>query len=107
MSSASKDRLVKFLDEKAFDPVLRKNKDDYSSDADKEKFEDVKRATEKEKQRFHENYSSAEEVKENFLRDLSSDPAKAIHEKEHELNLPTLPELKEEFLQLCEELNVK
>jgi hypothetical protein len=107
MSSESKDRLVSFLDRKVFDPVLKKSADDYSSDTDKQKFEEIKRATEKEKERFHKNYSSAQEVRQNFLRDLTSEPAKKIHRKEKDLNLPTLPDVKEEFLKLCDKYNVK
>lgn len=107
MASKSKDRLVSFLDRKVFDPVLKKSADEYNSDTDKRKFEEVKKATEKEKERFHKNYSSAKEVRENFIRDLSSEPAKKIHQKEKDLNLPTLPDVKDEFLELCERYNVK
>lgn len=106
MSSETKDRLVSFLDRKVFDPVLKKTADDYSSDTDKQKFEEVRKATEKEKERF-QNFSSAEEVRQNFLRELTYEPVKKIHEKEKDLNLPTLADVKEEFLKLCDRYDVK
>lgn len=106
MSSKANKELVDFLDRKVFDPVLKRDRNYYDSESDKKKFDEVKEATEKEKERFHKNYSSAKEVRENFMRDLHSDPAKKIHRKEKDLNLPTLPDVKDEFLELCEKHNV-
>lgn len=57
----NKEKLVSFLDTKAFNPILKKKESDFSRQR-LEKFEDVKQSTEKEKQRFHEKYSFAEEV---------------------------------------------
>ncbi len=100
-----KEKLVRFLDEKAFDPILRKSGDDFSGE-EKKKFEDVKKSTESEKRRFHEEYKSAREVKDNYLSDLSSKTAKKKNAELEELGLPRLPEFKEEFLNLCNELGV-
>ncbi|MEX2591600.1 MAG: hypothetical protein WD426_02415 [Anditalea sp.] len=101
-----KKRLLDFLDIKAFDPIINKSKEDYDSENKKKKFEDVKRSTEKEKERFH-NYNTAEDIKENYRRDLSSEPAKKVHAELKYLDLPRLPDLKDEFFQLCDDLNVK
>ena len=58
------------------------------------------------KQRFHDKYRSAKEVKNNYLSDLSSQTAKKKNAELADLGLPRLPQLKDEFLELCEELEV-
>lgn len=99
-------KLVSFLDEKAFDPILRASEDKYSSEDQKQKLEDVKKSTRSEKKRFHDDYGSASEVKENYLSDLNSRTAKKKNAELEELGLPTLPRFKTEFLDLCSELDV-
>ena len=107
MSKAEdKKKLLNFLDKKAFDPILNKSKEDYNTDAKKKKFEDVKAATEREKERFH-NYNTAEEIRENYHRDLNSSAAEKINRELKDLDLPRLPDLKDEFFILCDELGVK
>jgi hypothetical protein len=101
-----REELLRFLDRRAFKPVLRASPDDYASDADKELLEDMKRRTETEQERYHHRYKTAEEVRTNFLRDLSSEPAQRVHAELRRLSLPALPELKDEFLKLCDELGV-
>ena len=107
MSEAEdKKKLLDFLDRSAFDPVLNKTEDYYETRSKKKKFEEVKKSTEEEKQRFH-NYDSAGEIKKNFQRDLNSEPAKKVHSDLEFLNLPALPQLKDDFYTLCEKLGVK
>jgi hypothetical protein len=99
-------KLVRFLDDKAFDPILHKSANDYSG-KQRQKFEDVKRSTANEKKRFHDKYGTAEEVKRNYLSDLSSRTAKKKQKELDELRLPTLPEFRDEFLELCKKLGVQ
>ena len=91
---------------KAFDPILKKSKEDYDTEAKQKKLEDVKKSTEKEKQRFH-NYNTAEDIRKNFQRDLNSESAKKVHSDLKVLDLPPLPELKDEFFELCDKLGIK
>ncbi len=98
-------KLLDFLDKKACDPVLKRSKDDFDTDTMK-KFEHVKQATENDKERFH-NYSSAEEIKTNFRRNLNSDSAKKIHRELKDHDLPRLPELEDRFYKLCDKLGLK
>ncbi|XYI02652.1 hypothetical protein ACMHYB_24015 [Sorangium sp. So ce1128] len=102
----SRDALIQFLDRRAFEPVLRASSGDYASDADRELLEDVQRRTATEQKRYRESYQTGEEVRTNFLRDLSSEPARKVHAELRRLRLPALPELKDEFLTLCDELGV-
>jgi len=97
--------LLKFLNQKVFDPILQALPEDYGSENLKEKLSHVKRRTESEKHLFHE-FETAEEVKKNYLADLGFRTARKIDHELDELKLPSLTKVKEEFLGLCEELNV-
>lgn len=101
-----KEKLLNFIETKAFNPILKKSEDDFSSDSKKKKFKDVKRSTENEKERFR-NYNSPEDIRDNYLSDLSSHTAKKKNAELKELGLPRLPDFKEEFLELCGKLDVK
>lgn len=101
-----KEKLLNFLDRKAFDPIINKEKDDYKSQEKKKKFEHVKQSTKSEKERFRE-YDSAEEVRDNYLSDLNSQTAKKINKELDDLNLPKLPDFEDEFLELCDRMGLK
>ncbi len=100
-----REKLLEFLNKKAFDPILEKSKDDYDSEDKKRKLEDVQQSTKNEKERFQQ-YDTPEEVRENYLSDLSSDAAEEINEELKDLDLPRLAQFKKEFLDLCKELDV-
>jgi myo-inositol-1-phosphate synthase len=97
-----KDQLVRFLEERAFKPVLNA-KPKGRSEAEQKKLEHVQKATRAEIERFH-NYGSAQEVVTNFKRDLDSEPAKRIHAELRSLGLPTINEIREEFERRAKEL---
>jgi hypothetical protein len=103
----AKEKLVEFLDEKVFDPVLQASEGDFPSSTEKEKLRDVQQSTESGKHRFHEEYRSAEDVKDNYLSDLSSDTGERVSREAQDLGLPTLPEFRDEFMKLCDKLDVK
>jgi hypothetical protein len=100
-----KDELVRFLEERAFNPVLNA-KPDGRSEADKKKLEHVQKSTRAEIERFH-RYGSAAEVVTNFRRDLDSKPAKRVHAELRSLGLPTINDVREEFEQRAEKLGVR
>ncbi|MDA8326087.1 MAG: hypothetical protein M0033_07700 [Nitrospiraceae bacterium] len=103
-----REELLKFLDEKLFDAILRASPDDYKSEDLKKKLHDVKKHIEREKHRFHDQnqYPTAEDVKKNVLADLHSKTGRKIDHELDGLKLPCLPKIKDEFLKLCEELSV-
>jgi hypothetical protein len=103
MVDSKKDELVRFLEERAFKPVLNA-KPKGRSEAEQKKLE-VQKATRAEIERFH-NYGSAQEVVTNFRRDLDSEPAKRIHAELRSLDLPTLNDVRDEFERRAEELSV-
>ena len=104
MASTTKEQLVRFLEERAFKPVLNA-KPKGRSEAEQKKLEHVQKATRAEIERFH-NYGSAQEVVTNFKRDLDSEPAKRIHAELRSLGLPTIHDVRDEFERRAGELGV-
>ena len=100
-----REELLKFLNQKVFDPILRALPEDYESEDLKRKLQNVKRRTKSEKHLFHE-LQAAEEVKKNYLSDLDFRTDRKTDHELDELKLPSLPRVKDEFLRLCEELRV-
>jgi predicted amidohydrolase YtcJ len=105
MADHKKKELVRFLEQRAFKPVL-KAKPSGRSEADRKRLEHVQKATEAEIERFH-NYGSAEEVVTNFRRDLDSVPAKRVHAELRSLGLPTIHDIRDEFEERAQKLGVR
>lgn len=103
--SEAKQKLVRFLEERAFRPVLKADASRYP-EGKRAKLRDVQRRTETEIERFR-HYGSAEEVVTNFRRDLNSEAAKKVHRELDDLGLPTLNQVRGDFEQLAEELGVR
>ena len=101
-----REALLEFLDQRAFEPVLDASPDDYTHEVDKRMLEDVKERTRREQRRYHDEYASAGDIRKSYLSDVSSSAAKKVHRELEQLNLPTLPKLKGEFLDLCARLGV-
>jgi hypothetical protein len=99
-----KQQLLDFINKKAFDPIL-KAKPDKLNDEDREALADVQRKTESEKKNF-EDYGSADEIKKNYLSNVRSKAAAKVNDQLEKLGLPTMPEHKDEFMELCSKLGV-
>jgi hypothetical protein len=99
----ARDRLLRFLDEHAFDPVLRAPR----ARADRrEALEDAQACIERIKRRYHEQPQSAEELRAQFLHDVASRVAEKANRELERLGLPTMPRLRRDFLRLSDELGV-
>lgn len=94
-----REQLLEFIDKKAFDPVLNASEKNYKGDQRK-KLEDVQSTTRSTKKRYHKNYKTAEDVKQNFESDLNSSAANQIDKELKDLGLPTLPGIHQEFMEL-------
>jgi hypothetical protein len=92
---ASKDELVRFLDERVFNPILHASAERYSG-KEREALQYVQDRTKSEKDRYH-HYSSADEVVRMYKDDLHSENAREVNRKLHELGLPRLADVREEF----------
>lgn len=91
--------LTDFINKKAFNPILKARPEKFS-DKELEEFEEVKRKTENEKKNF-EKYASTEEMKRNYLSNVRSKSAAKVNDQLKKLGLPTMPEHKYEFMDLC------
>src|ERR1700710_114718 len=101
--SGRKEKLIHFLEEKAFLPVVRADASNYANDK-WEQLKDLQQRTQREIERFR-GYRSADEVVVNFKRDLSSQPAKKVHQQLKDLGLPSLPDVREDFESLAGKLS--
>ncbi len=104
-SSDARQKLIRFLEQKAFEPVLHAKSGQYP-ESKRDKLRDAQRRTEAEIERF-QNYSSAEDVVVNFKRDLNSQAAEKVHRELKELGLPTINDIRSEFEQLAADLGVR
>lgn len=93
---ASREDLLRYLERHVFDPILHASPDHYGA-GDKKRLEDAQQRTQSEKERFRA-YKSANEIIENFKRDLHSSAAKKVNSELERLKLPTLPSVKDDFL---------
>ncbi len=98
-------KLVSLLDRKVFEPILRASESRFP-EADRQRLAQVKRSTGSERKRYYEDYRTPTEVRENYLSDLQSSAGKRISAELERLGLPTLSSVKDELLDLCEELGV-
>ena len=79
-------------------------KPDRYSEHERSQLAEVQRATQAEIERYRK-YESAEKVVRMFKDDLNSEPAKRIHRELHQLGLPALDGVRDEFLDLAERLS--
>ena len=105
MADDKKKQLLDFIDKKAFDVVLNANLEKYDK-GDRKKLEDIQRKTKNEKDQFHNDYKNAKEVKNGFLSDVRSDAAQKLDKELRHLHLPTLPQIKDDFMKLCDKIGV-
>lgn len=98
-------QLLDFINKKAFDPILKAKPNKFKEE-DRGALEDIQRKTENEKKQFEEEYTTAEEIKKNYLSNVRSKAAAKVNDELEKLGLPTLPEHKDEFMELCSSLGV-
>jgi hypothetical protein len=100
MAEDSKTKLLRFLDRKVFNPVLKARPDKYS-ETDQKTLDRLKRKTADEQQRYR-TYKSAGQIRQEFEDDLDSAAAKKVHANLRKLKLPALPDVRDEFLKLAD-----
>ncbi len=100
----AKDRLIRFLDRKAFNPVLKASPKAGSA-AESKKLEKLQQKTESQKQRYR-SYKSAGQIRQEFNDDLHSQQAKKVESDLKKLGLPTQKDVAEEFFRLADRLGI-
>ena len=101
----NRDKLLEFLDQRAFEPVLQASKEKYPADQRK-MLKDVQSTTKSTQKRYHNKYDSPQEIYNNFKNDLSSASAQAVHQQLQQLGLPTLKDIRSDFEKLANDLGV-
>ncbi len=99
---AARQRLLQFLDEHVFDPVLRFPPDRVDR---REEFEDAQARIERTRQSCHA-CRSADELRSLCLEALESPSSCKADRELDRVGLPTLSRLNGRFLALCDELGV-
>jgi hypothetical protein len=103
-SRDAKEKLVRFLEQRAFEPVLHADPESYNG-RERDRLHDAQRRTRTEIDRFR-NYGSAQDVVTNFKRDLHSHAAEKVHRELKELRLPAIGDVREDFERLAADLGV-
>lgn len=99
---AERQRLLQFLDEHVFDPVLRMSPDRVDR---REAFEDAQARTERIRRRC-QACRSAEELRRLCVELAASPDASRPDRELDRLGLPTLSRLAKHFVAMCEQLGV-
>jgi len=100
---SNKDKLLGFLDENIFNPILEASEEDYSED-EKGDLIEMKESSAKEKEKYH-GLKTAEEIKNQFQSDIETED-QMMDDRLDKLNLPKLSDVEDEFSNLCEEMNI-
>jgi hypothetical protein len=105
VAESAREKLLDWLERRAFNPVLRADPKDYP-ESRREALRRVQDKTAAERDRFR-SYGSASEVVVNFKRDLTSASAQKVHRDLEELGLPTLNALQSEFEALADSVGAR
>lgn len=96
---ASKDELLALLDKHVFHPTLNAREDRYD-EKQRQQLRDLQRRTEEEKARFH-GYDSPERIVAVYQEEITSELARPMNSRLKDLGLPTLPDVRDQFLRLA------
>ena len=97
----ARETLLKFLDERVFLPAVHADPHRYDAQ-DRRLLSRVQHSVNGTQIRYHEEYTSAEQVKENFRRDLASSFGQSLAADLLLLKLPRFEDVKDEFFGLCQ-----
>lgn len=98
--------MLNFLDSNIFDPVLEALAQQYSTDREKQMLKDVQEVARYDKDHYHFQLATAEEIKREFIREMAQQESGRIARELQELELPRIHLFKGHFLDLCKELGV-
>jgi hypothetical protein len=96
-------RLVDFLDQKVFNPIMEARPELYSSEREQKKLEYVKKFTSTEIEHFHRKEISPEQIRDMFFRELYYETSGVLGKDREDLELPRFLEIRELFMVLFEE----
>lgn len=101
-----KANLLSFLDRRAFAPILEADPAQYAG-SDRELLLELQSRVRLAYNRYHDSQlATAEAIYAQFLEDLCAAEQRNLQRTLDRLRLPALPDIKGEFLGLCERLGV-
>jgi hypothetical protein len=101
----NRDRLLAFLDDHFFDPVVKASPYDYPDEPLQRRLRDAQSAVRSMKS-LYVHSTSGKDVVQSFRSDLQSDAVRRVDAALRELGLPALGDLEQEFLQLAYRLGL-
>lgn len=102
-----KSSLLEFIDQKALDPVLEALPEQYSSERDRRLLLMTQKRAAKEKEEFHDKHLTATQIIEKYFRRIYWETHLRFGKQLEDLELPRFLQLRQQFLHLCAELQVK
>ena len=101
-----REQLLRFLDDRVFQPALTAQPLAYASTEDRKLLRIVQKRIHESKVRYVADYATARDVKTNFVQDLNSKPGQALASDMWMLKLPCFEDVRSDFLALCTKLGL-
>ena len=106
MQQSAREHLLRFLDERVFQPTLAAQPLAYSTGEERKLLKSVQKRVHESRTRYVADYASAGDVKANFLQDLHSKPGQALASDMWQLKLTRFEDVQPAFLELCQQLGI-
>ena len=104
---SAREQLLRFLDERVFQPPLAAQPLAYSTaDVERKLLKTVQKRVHDSRTRYVADYASAGDVKTNFVQDLNSKAGRALASDMWQLKLTRFEDVQPAFLALCQQLGV-
>lgn len=106
LEDKKREALLDFLDKKVFDPVMEAIPELYSSERDRRMLNTVQEKMKINRKRFHESDLTAQGIREQFFRELYFEGRSRIGKVLEDLELPRFVQLRGQFIDLCDMLEL-
>ena len=104
--ASPREQLIRFLDERVFQPTLVTQPLDYSSPGDRKLLKSVQKRVHESRIRYLADYPSANDIKVNFVQDLNSKHGQALASDMYVLKLTAFEDVRTDFIALCKQLGI-
>ncbi len=99
-----KQRLIKMIEHRVWNPILRAVPEDYSP-SERKLLKRVQEKTQQQRERYY-GYQSAGQVRQEFQDDLSSKYAARVNKNLDKLDLPRQSEISDRFFKMADKLGI-
>ncbi len=102
----ARERLLDFLEARVFQRVLDASPEDYESEKDRKRLERVRHALHADVNRYRA-LQTVDEIVDHYRTDLERDREREVFDVLHELGLPALPDVRDEFHRTARDLGYR